>query len=203
MRYNLLCGMLVLLLAATAAAADSPIDKGSFMLNGSAFIQSQSGELYEGPGDEAVTTVGAGSVAINYFSVEADQTFGIFVSPGVMVGGQLGFQSISQGDDKITYFAVGPTIGYYSKINSSHADVKGTIYAYGGAFFTIGSVDFDFGDAVTATEFGGRAGIVCMLSSAVGADIGAKFQRDTFSDNGESVSGTTVRFGVGISAYIY
>lgn len=203
MRYNVLCGMLVILLAGIATATENPIDKGSFMINGSAFVQSQSGELYEGPGDDGVTTVGVGSVSIGTFSVEADQTFGIFVSPGVMVGGLLGFQSVTQGDYELTYFVVGPTIGYYGKINPSHVDTKGTFYAYANGFFTFGVADLNYADAVTATQFGGRGGVILMLSSAVGVDTGLKIQRDTFSDNGASVSGTTIRFGLGINAFIY
>lgn len=54
-------------------------------------------------------------------------------------------------------------------------------------------------------QYGGRGGMLYMLSSAVGADLGILFQKDSWKPDGgdESITGTTISAGVGITALIY
>ncbi|MEW6413065.1 MAG: hypothetical protein AB1483_11450 [Candidatus Zixiibacteriota bacterium] len=181
--------------AGTIAAADNPVDKGSLMLAGNAFFMSQSGDLWEEGGD-AFTTI------------TFMPTVGYFVSPGLMIGGNLVFSRQSQGDASLTDFAIGPTIGYYFNTNKERAEVKGAVYPFISGFFTYGKSKFDAGDWDSTTDimqFGGHAGILYMLSSAVGLNAGINFWVDSYDFEGapESIDGTTLQIGAGFTSFIY
>ncbi|MFC1475350.1 hypothetical protein ACFLQG_01760 [Candidatus Zixiibacteriota bacterium] len=193
-------------LASAVMAADSPIDKGSLLLDGSVYYQSQTGELWDDNEDVGVTTVGFGSVGIGAISLEVTPTVGYFVANGVCIGAQIGFQSISFGDDdKINIFAVGPSLGYYVKTNPSSTDVKGSVYIYGRGYVTFGSLRDENDDGTDITQYGANVGLIYLVSSAVGADLSMKIQKDSWKDKdaSEAETGTTIRFGVGLTAFIF
>ena len=82
----------------TASAAENPIDKGSIVLGGTIYFQNQSGDLYENMDGDALTTI-AGNPSLGYF-----------ISPSILVGADVAFISMSQGDDDLTAFGIGPIV---------------------------------------------------------------------------------------------
>lgn len=198
-------GACVLLLCGMAMAADSPVDKGSLYLNGMAFFQSQSGDLYENGDGDALVSYGVGDASLGFLqSFEVSPTVGYFVSPGVFLGAQAAFVGYSQGDNDLTGFALGPTIGYFFDTDPARTEIKGAVYPYIRGFFTWGQLSEDSYD-LTILQYGGRGGLLYMLSSAVAADANVRFQGDSWKPEGasESTTGTTLAIGVGITAFIY
>jgi hypothetical protein len=180
-RLLVLTTVLMLVMAGAAMAAESPIDKGSLVLGGTASYSSYGGDGYK-VGDDGVSMI------------LLAPSFGYFVSPGLEIGGQVVFTSVSVGGESASSTLFGPQVGYYFK--SSKTEVKGSVYPYVKAFFHSTSYSGG-GDAMTS--IGGRGGIDYMLSNAVALDAGASFQ----SDSQGGVSGTVLSIGIGITAFIY
>ncbi len=179
--------------AATAFAAESPIDKGSMIVGGTLMYASLGDDLYESD-DESMTLI------------TVTPSVGYFVSPGLLIGADFTFSSISAGDDGIDYsaFAIGPCVGYYFNMDPTRVEAKGAMYPYIKGFFLYGSVSEDDEDA-TMTSFGGRGGIIMMLSNAVALDMGIQYNKDSFEPDGadESISGSRLQIGGGITAFLW
>lgn len=195
----------ILLATASVSATDGPLDKGSYFIEGNIFFQSQSGELWEDFSGDGVTTIGAGNGMVEFNgALDISPAIGFFAAPGFMIGAQVAFRSYSQGDDDIVIVGLGPTVGYYFGANKQRDKIKGVLYPYVRGFLTYGSLDFGGSDDLSVNQYGGKLGILAMLSNAVGADIAVKFQNDSwdFGDS-DAISGTTITAGAGISAFIY
>jgi len=191
MRKLLLFTLLMALFTMTAVAQESPIDKGSMIVGGTIGFQMLSGDAYD-VDDES------------YTAISVMPEFGYFVSPGLVVGGELLYSSESQGDyiDNST-FGIGPMIGYYFNTNKESTEIKGALYPYIKGFFIYQSLsmgDFD----ITTMSFGGKAGINYMLTDAVALDAGIRVLSDSWEpDGGDSVSGMNIMFSGGIQAFIF
>ncbi len=190
------CLVIVLLLAGTAMAAETPIDKGSMILNGSVYFMSQSGDAYKDTADNSVAVIGI------------MPSVGYFVAPSIMVGGEILFWNQSWGDCKWTDFGVGPMVGYYFNLDATRTEVKGAIYPYVKGFFWYGQEKYDDGTDETTTDvmaFGGEGGGVFMLSNAVGLNASVQFWSESYKPDGadESISGTTLQVGAGITAFLW
>ncbi|MDH4157877.1 MAG: porin family protein [candidate division Zixibacteria bacterium] len=197
----------VLVSGAARAQSDArgPVDKGSLMLDGSAFFASQSGDLYEDYGlDDDSSSGGDNRTTISVMPMIA-----YFVAPGLMVGSEFRFTRQSLGTEKDTYFGFGPTAGYFFNLKPVRTDARGLVYPYLKAFISYGKQKREREDSSTEgtfMSFGGQAGLVYMLSNTVGADLGARYSLDTMdpeSENAESLDGTTLQVGIGITAFIY
>ncbi len=188
MKLTVVSIVMLAVLLSTAAAADGPIDKGSMIESGTAFLQYQSGELYENWKGEGLLTI---AIA---------ESFGYFVSPGFMLGGEFVVTSLSQGGNSLTTLNLGPVLGYYFNTDPTRSRVKGSVYPYVKGFFFFGTISN--GSSLTQTTFGVQGGVVFMMSKAVGTDLGLRFHSDRLSNGGSAV-GTTVWFGAGITAFIW
>lgn len=167
---------MLLALAVTGTAANSPIDKGSLVLGGSASYSSFGGDYPD------------------MSTVLLAPSFGYFASPGLEIGGQVVFTSVSIGGESTSSTMFGPQLGYYFK--SARTEVKGSVYPYLKAFFLLTSFS---GGGENMTSIGGKGGIDYMLSTAVALDAGASFQ----SDSQGGGRGTMMTIGLGITAFIY
>ena len=139
-------------------------------------------------------------------SLDVSPMVGYFVANGVCIGAQIGYQSFSFGDDdKLDLFAFGPSVGYYVRANPASQDSKGAVYVYGRGYVSFASVKYEDDDGPDITQYGGNVGLIYMVSSAVGADMSVKFQQDSwkYDDDSEAETGTTVRFGIGFTAFIF
>lgn len=191
MKKLFVCLAMVLPMAISAHAAENPIDKGSVILAGDIFFQSQSGDLYENYQGDALTTI----------SVMPSVSF--FVVPGLAIGGNAEVFSLSQGGRSQTLYLVGPTVGGYFNMTRTRTEVKGSIYTYIEALFMFGGMTN--GSDIQILNYGGMGGVMVMLSNAVAADFNILFQGESWKpdDANESTTGTTLRFGVGISAFLW
>jgi len=194
--------LVVLMFAVSAFAVEGPIDKGSMVLEGNVFFQSQGGDFYK----LASETGEDGQTVIGFMP-----SIGYFVAPSIMVGALIDFTKQSQGDESLTQYGFGPMVGYFFNMDPERTEVKGAIYPYLKAFFTYGKMTSDDGDDATdetdvsVTSFGGMGGIMFMLSNAVAADIGVRFENESYKADGddESISGTVITFGLGFTAFIW
>ncbi len=204
MRTTCLVFVVIAALTGAAAAAETPISKGSMMLDGSFYFQSYSGDLWTNSEGDSPSEVGIGSVAHGLLQMEVTPLFSYFVSDGFCFGIQAGYQSVSAGHNKVNSFAVGPSLGYYFKINPTETDNKGAFYAYGRGFLNFGTIHYEHGEGPSITQYGGRVGLLYMISSAVGTDFSVKVQGDSWKSEGfNSQSGTTIRVGLGLTAFIF
>jgi opacity protein-like surface antigen len=185
--------VIVLLLAASASAADNPVDKGSLTVGGSAFFWMQSGDAYEnGDGDP-------------YITIAFTPSLGYYVSPGLLIGGEFSFLRQSQGDYSRSDLTLGPVIGYYFGSDRLRAEAKGAVYPFIQGFFNYGHQSVDYGwmdGSASLIRFGGQFGVVMMVSNAVGLDLSIRAFSDTWS-NGDSERGFNLMAGVGITSFIY
>lgn len=193
---TLTCVAAILLLAGAVMAADNPVDKGSMILGGTAYFTGQSGDWYENADGDGVTTIGF------------VPSVGYFIAPSIMIGGEIQFINWSQGDYKTTTFGIGPAVGYYFNLDATRTEAKGAIYPYIKGFFIYGQRKDDDGTNEATTDlmaFGAQGGGVFMLSNAVGVNASVKFQSDSYKPDGadESISGTTLEVGAGITAFLW
>jgi len=193
---TLTCVTAILLLAGAVMAAETPIDKGSMIVDGSVYFMSQGGDYYKDTADNSITVIGI------------MPSLGYFVAPSIMIGGEIQFQNQSQGDYKWTIFAVGPTVGYYFNMDPTRAEVKGAIYPYVKGFFLYGQNKFDDGTSdytIDVMTFGGRGGAIFMLSNAIGVDANVLFKSESYKPDGadDSITGTSFGVGAGITAFLW
>ncbi|UCD64943.1 MAG: hypothetical protein JSW34_05800 [Candidatus Zixiibacteriota bacterium] len=191
----------LLLLATVATAAENPVDKGSFILEGSAFFMSQGGDFYE-------NLEGDGQTTIAFMP-----SLGYFVAPSILIGAEFEFESWKWGDDwKENYFAIGPVVGYYFNMDQARTEARGAVYPFIKGFFMYGSSKIEIlsvEETIGIMQFGGQAGVIFMLSNAVGLNFGGMFASTSFSPDedlypgAESVSGTTIMIGAGVTAFVY
>ena len=195
----LICSGAVLAIAGAVAAAESPIDEGSLYLDGSVFFQRQSGELW----GDGLTSAGVGNGSFSLQEgFEIGPTVGYFTSPGLFVGGQFAILYYEQGKSNLAAIALGPTVDYFFRTGQGRTEVKGSAYPYIRGFLSWGNLVS--GGDVAIWQFGGKGGLLYMLSGAVALDIAARFQGDSWRpDGGLSINGTTVSVGIGVSAFIY
>lgn len=200
---SIIAASVILLMAGTASAATSPIDKGSLYLGGSIYYQHQSGDLWEDDGD-AITSYGAGNAQYDLgLGLEASMTVGYFIAPNLLVGAQLAYINFHMGKSDYDTKVFGPTVGYFFNPRPERTEVKGALYPYLRGYFSWGEGTFK--DDYTILQFGGKGGVLYMISRAVAADANLRVQRDSWDENGpaESADGTTISFGVGITTFIY
>lgn len=207
---SIFLGIAVLLLAGVATAADSPIDKGSLFLDGSLFFKSQSGDLFETDGDGTSSWgAGNGSMALDGAMVEISPTLGYFIAPHIYIGGQFALAGFSRGKMDASLFAIGPSIGYYFNVNPARTEVRGSIYPYVRGFFNWGTVSSS--DDIPILQYGGKGGLLYMLTDAVAADAAIQFRGDRWDLDGDggtgvddpALTGTTLWIGLGLTAFIY
>ena len=184
------------------SAGDSPIDRGSVLLDGEFSVS------ITGAGDgnqifDKETTMG----------IDDDETFtiisfrpsvGYFATPGFFLGGKFWFERWTIEDNSLTFFGIGPSLGYYFNTAGERSKVKGSVYPYlRGEFMYVNIGAEEGSDDLSDLEFGGGGGILFMISNTVGLNAGASFMILSQSYRDDTNSGWNFRFGVGISTFIY
>jgi len=187
---NCLTLMCLVLLATTAAAADTPISKGSVMLGGDLYFQSEGGEFYKDVYGDNLTTIGF------YPRV------GGFVSNGLAVSAEVELLSQSSGGHNATLFGIGPRLAYYFSTDKTRTEIKGSVYPYVAGLGTIGSLSSSGSESITVIKYGGDLGLLMMISNSAAADLSVRVTNDRYSHQGAAENGLKVHFGVGITAFI-
>jgi outer membrane protein W len=181
--------LLVVLCVATADAQQHATDRGSIILAGDASIASSKSE-----DDDDRTTSILLAPSIQYF-----------LQPGLAIGAQLTFGHSSNGDFSTSVYGIGPRVSYYF---GQGARTSRPFVSAGFAFTKV-NADADIaGDAdFSARELTLRAGILFMLSNAVGLNPHVYYQTTTSRFDvaiGEREFNTnTFGLAVGVSAFVF
>jgi len=179
-------------------AAETPIDKGSMMLGGNVYFQSSGGDLYKMGGDDGQTEIGI------------TPNLGYFIAPSIMIGAMIDWTQWSQGDYKDSQMGFGPMVGYFFNMNS--AEVKGSIYPYVSGFMMYSMLKYeepgDPEEKAKVMSFGGKGGIMYMMTETVALDINLMYRSDSYKmtdpvEDEESTTGSVIKVGVGIQAFIF
>ncbi|UCD16625.1 MAG: outer membrane beta-barrel protein [Candidatus Zixiibacteriota bacterium] len=202
MKKLLLLAFVLVAFVGSTLAQEYPIDKASMIIGGTAMFANMSGDLYE-IGDESLSLI------------SITPSFGFFVAPGLLIGADFTYSSLSMGEVDMSAFGIGPVVGYYFNLNPTRTEAKGAVYPYVKGFFQYASMSIEYEDEsvdATMTSFGGRGGFVFMLSNAVALDIGVQFNSDSYEPDeafedpdlpSESVDGTRLQVGAGIIAFLW
>lgn len=199
---HLLVIVVALLMTTAVSATDNPIDKGAWILTGNAYFMTQSGELYD-------NADGEGKAWLSFAP-----SVGYFIKPGFMIGVNADYTWESQGDNKTTYMLFGPTAGFYFHMDPKRVEPRGAVYPFIKGSFLYASDKFKadlFEETTKITQWVGEAGVVYMLSNAVGMNFQAKLisLKKDYDDDivdpeiQDSESGNIFQLGAGITAFIY
>jgi hypothetical protein len=182
----------VMFVASSALSADGPIEKGSVMLGGSMYFQTQGDEAYESwDGD-------------SYSSLSFAPEISAFVVPGLAIGPKFELTHASQGSCSATEISLGPRLAYYFALNPGQISLRGSAIPYLATFFSLGSRSFGgCGSSITVLKFGGEGGALFMVSDWAGVDFGVRFTRERYSNDYNAVMGTTINAGLGLKAFVF
>jgi hypothetical protein len=86
----------LLFLSFSAVVAETPIDKGNWIIDGSAGLTLGGGDMYE-----------------DYTRISIQPSLQYFMTKGLAVGPILGFSYSKRSDNKTYVYAIGPTVAYY------------------------------------------------------------------------------------------
>lgn len=184
-----------LLLAATVSA-EGPVDKGSVIVGGGFSFTSNGGDLYE-------NFEGDGQTFITFMP-----NLAFFVAPSIAVGGEIIFQKSSQGDYSESGFGIGPSVAYFFNTDPTRTEIKGAVYPYVELYFQYIKLSMDDGggdDKANLTAFGGKGGIMYMLTKHWAVNSNLYYQSESLKPDGadDSISGSTLGLSVGVTAFLF
>lgn len=190
--------LITLLMPVLVSAANGPIDKGSVIISGTAYLSRQAGELYT---DNTTMLLNPG--------------VGIFVSKGFFLGFNLYYEHMSVDDGYWNFSAsmwgLGPAVGFYFDLShKGEFDVSGAEKSRGGATYPYIRIAAPFYRAEGANLFAPSlgVGVVMMVSNAVGVDLGVRGDYQRVSDDNpiwgdSSGDGYQLFFGAGVQAFVF
>jgi hypothetical protein len=179
---RVLVPLLTICLSAVSLSAQQPaLERGSALISGQASVTVQD------TGVEENTTTFALTPYVQYF-----------FATGLAIGGELQFSRTSQGDRTFTTYGIGPAISYYFvRPSDVQPFVRGSI-RLAHAKSTTGSL----GDSRNLVGFRGAAGLLILLSDAVGLDLSLYYDRLQHRD-GIDLDVDTFGLAVGVSAFLH
>lgn len=188
MRMHVTAGLLLALTAFAAPAEGQTyaVDQGSWILGGSASFSSTGGSVNGNEADDRVTHVS--------FLPSAQY----FVAPGLALGGALLFSYQSLGNDEsVTAYGLGPAATYY------FASGEQSMYPYLGATAQFSWLSDDSDDEPTMRNYRGRAGLLFMLSRAVGLDAALFYERNERESDFIDAESDSFGLALGFSAFVF
>ena len=174
--------LLTIFSSAVHVSAQQPaLEQGSALLSGQASFTVQD------TGDDDKATTIALSPYVQYF-----------FSTGLAIGGELQFSRTSQGDRTFTTYGIGPAISYYFvRPSDVQPFVRGSL-RLAHAKTETSSID----DSRDLVGFRGAAGLLILLSDAVGLDLSLYYDRLQHRD-GIELELDTFGLAVGVSAFLH
>lgn len=154
---------------------------------GSALVSGQASVNVQDTGDEDKITTIALSPYVQYF-----------FAPGLAIGGELQFSRTSQGDRTFTTYGIGPAVSYYFvQESAAQPFIRGSIRLARAK--SEGSL---FDDSSNLFGFRGAAGVLVLLSDAVGLDLGLYYDHLQYGDDSDTDL-DTFGLAVGVSAFLF
>ena len=148
--------------------------------------------------------LGADPPYVAFTMTNIEPHIGYFASNGGYIGLDLLYQKLSRGNEDGSTFGIGPCLGIYFGLNSPKDGISGSVYPYIKLFLhrqTLSSGSYD----INGWGLGAKSGFNIMLSDFVALDTEIQVSSDALKSEygGDTMKGLTVRYGVGISAFIY
>ena len=181
----------VIWLVVGASAQDFAVDKKACIFDGSISFSSSGGDLYEDADGNTQTD----------FS-EAG-TFNYFVAKNIFVGAGLGIQSFGWGDYSSSAVVIGPQVGY------AFGKKESKVFPYGAVGFRYLSSSADDGVnklTITGTDISLEVGVIIPVKEHIGVTPLLSYHAQSEKSDApaaESISGSIIMFGVGISGLLY
>jgi len=177
----LLCAFFVTNLCAQEYGPQYAVDKGSFMVAGSAGFASFGGDAYGG-GDRV--TVISFRPSLVYFAI-----------PNVGVGGQIEFERTSFADEDRTFYGIGPVLSYFIGNETSR------ILPHFAISFLWGKQTDSFSQTVVHLGAGGTYLLIPQVG--ISAEVFYQFENYSPENAGQSASGNSAGVTLGISAFVF
>ena len=178
-----LFGSAFMLVASAASAQQYATDRGSWQIAGSASFTSTGTDNDD---DDRATSITV-SPRVRYFFI-----------PGLAVGADATIGHTSSGEFEVTTLGIGPSVTYYFGGNARLQP-----YANVHASFSTTHISAPLDADGDGRSYGAAAGLLAMLSSAVGVTSELFYRID--KTEVENISGETNTFGlaIGIAAFIF
>jgi len=175
-------------ITSAAQAQNGPIDKKSFTLGGSISILSKSGDLY---GDEVQTTI------------SFEPGFAYFIMRGLAVGADLMYQRESSGNSSSTIVGIMPKVAYFFDAGNKFYPYLGAAFGYA-AETSSWSGPYSSSSTSTGFLFLGAGGVAYMLKPNLAIFVELNYQILSMTpEHGDTESGGTLAFRIGLTAFIY
>jgi len=195
MKITCITFIIFLIIFSYSIAAESPIDKGSFLTSGEYSFNNFGGELYEDTNGNRYTSISV-DTSVNYFLISH-----------LAFGFNLGIAYASQGDASSTTLGIGPQVLFYFGSTQSQTSYKYQVYPFVSAgFYYLRNSSTISGVSSTANgtmvPFG--AGFTYMVTNTVGLSAEFLYHIDhlKFEDK-TAFNGNGFNIGVGFDIFIY
>lgn len=166
-------------------------DRGSFSLGGNILsVSSAGGELYDDANDNRSISLGL------------NPDFTVFIVPSLSIGAEFLFTYYLHGTYSRNSIGIGPALTYYI---AGHKERR--VYPYIGMSYRFVKSDYkdteyDIETSYKSTYFTGRAGVLFMLSSAVGLNL--EYSYTSVASGDETMTrGNELYLGLGVKYYIF
>jgi hypothetical protein len=181
---------LLLLNLSQGQTRSAATDRGASIVSGGFSYSSQGGNLYEAVDGSRVTTVLIVPSLIT------------FLRPGLGIGGDFTYESLSQGDYSSSSMGVGPKIGYF-------IDSGGNVIPFAAGGVNLLFTGYTYGnnsDSMTGFRFKYGGGVL-IRKDHLAFTIEATYFSDSYSvEQGgasESISGNIFAISVGFAGFLY
>jgi hypothetical protein len=173
--------------ALPAAAQSHAVDRGSLMLGGTAGFTSSGSSVNGESLDDRVTQISLAPQLL------------YFIVPGLAIGGEVLFSRISSDGDALTSYGFGPAATYYfgREERTAYPHIGGSMQ------FAWTSDDSTDADQPSLMGFRGAAGVLFMLSDAVGLNTELFYQLLERESDLFDVDIDTYGLAIGFSAFIF
>lgn len=183
---------LAALAPAVAHAQTHAVDRGSYLISGTANFITVGGEI-------------DGESVDRQMRIALEPSVQYFILPGLAIGGSVSLVRDGSGDDATTQYGIGPRLTYYFGAGSG-AERPWFPYIGAGAQWLktdLGDAD-PIADDPSAKGFDVRGGILFMLSPAVGLNSELFYQAErTKGALGIDISANAFGLAVGLSAFLF
>ena len=189
---KLVCFMMAICFAGSVyGQPEFATDAGSFSLGGNILsISSLGGELYDDANDNRT------------ISLSFNPDFSIFIVPSLSIGAEFYASYYLHGVWSQSSFGLGPALTYYF---AGHKERK--VYPYIGVSYMFRkniseNSEYDTKSEYNSTYFTGRAGVLFMLSNAVGLNLEYNYT-SVASGSDTMTRGNQLYLGLGVKYYIF
>jgi len=183
--------LILLSLSFSAVVAETPIDKGNWIIEGSAGLTLGGGDKYE-----------------DLTQISIHPSIQYFLTKGLAVGPIIGFTYRGQNDNTTYVYAIGPTINYYF----GSGETKLIPFLRSSARFawqkdkSRGLIGYDINYERTTdsrgTVLSASCGFANLISKNIAITVATGFTYEHFTDGRYSIDGHYISLNLGVTAFV-